>query len=54
MTHSDVVMTCGIGDESCVLNSHVDGGSERHTSTGRLLGVHQGYKVAVGSRGGWQ
>ena len=26
MAHSEVVMTCEIGDESCVLNSHVDGG----------------------------
>jgi hypothetical protein len=54
MTHSDVVMTCGISDESCVLNSHVDAVGACHTSTGKLLGIHQGYKVAAGSHGGWQ
>ena len=26
MAYSEVVMTCEIGNESCVLNSHVDGG----------------------------
>lgn len=26
MAYSEVVVTCEIGDESCVLNSHVDGG----------------------------
>ena len=26
MAHSEAVMICEIGDKSCVLNSHVDGG----------------------------
>jgi hypothetical protein len=41
MAHSEVVMACGIGDESCVLNNHVDGERACHTSTSKLLGVHR-------------
>ena len=54
MAHSEVVMTCEIGDESCVLKSHVDGGEGAIPGTSKLLGMHQGYKGPTENRGGWQ
>lgn len=54
MAHSEVIMTCEIKGKSRVLNSHIDGERTCHTGTGRLPGVHQGYKVAAGNRGRWQ